>query len=107
LRITDQLLELGTIWARVSDRSLATLASKVANDSGLFVRLSGGKEVNTGTFEKFLHFFRDEANWPDGTVPQAAAALLVNFENIAVGGASSTVKVGENSSGVPAQGVAA
>lgn len=92
MRITDHLLELGTIWARVSDRSLATLASKVANDSGLFGRLAGGKEVNTGTFEKFLHFFRNGDNWPDQRVPQDAVDLLDNFENIAVEAAASTGK---------------
>jgi hypothetical protein len=93
LRITDHLLELGTIWARVSDRSLATLASKVANDSGLFVRLASGKEVNTGTFEKFLNFFRNGDNWPDQRVPQDAIDLLDNFENIAVEAAASTGQI--------------
>ena len=93
--MTDQLLRLGTIWSEVSERSLATLGSKVANESGLFARLADGKDCNTGTIEKFLSFFRDGANWPAGRVPQDACDLLDNFENIAVEASASTGKSGD------------
>lgn len=91
----DQLMRLASIWAETNDRSLARLATLVANDGSLFTRLDAGGRLTTETFEKFLLFFRDGANWPDERVPQEAADLLDNFENIAVETAASTGKAAE------------
>lgn len=83
MRMTDQLLQLATIWGDVSRRSLSRLATRVQNDGRFFDRLQETGTCTTKTFEKFLTFFRDAGNWPDNIIPQAALELLDNFENIA------------------------
>jgi hypothetical protein len=83
MRMTEQLIALGECWSDASKRSLSRLATRVQNDSKFFDRLAQTGTCTTATFEKFLTFFRDAANWPDAVIPQAAAELLDNFENIA------------------------
>lgn len=95
--MVDQLVRLAEIWAEVNDRSVARLATLVANDGGLFPRLAKGGRLTTDTLEKFLRFFRDGANWPDGCIPQDAADLLDNFANIAAEAAASTGQADEMS----------
>lgn len=95
MRIADQLCDLADIWSASTGRSAARLATIVLNRGHFFDALRRGGDCGTDTFTKFLHFFRDAANWPDGVVPPDAAALLDNFENIAVGGAQSTGKLGD------------
>lgn len=97
MRIANQLLRLATIWSVATSRSRATLSSKVAQDSALFERLERGGRLTTETFERFLPFFRDGANWPHGHIPQDAADLLDNFENIATDAAASTGQKDETS----------
>jgi len=88
----DQLQRLAEIWVRVSERSLSRLATIVVNRGHFFDSLQGGGDCGTETFEKFLSFFRNGDNWPAGRVPQDAADLLDNFENIAVEAGASTGK---------------
>ncbi len=88
----EQLVQLAAIWSRANDRSLSRLATIVLNRGHFFESLDRGGDCGTETFEKFLLFFRDGANWPDQRVPQDAADLLDNFENIAVEAAASTGK---------------
>lgn len=83
MRMTDQLHAIASIWAGLSKQSLSTLGSKLQNDSRFFARLSNEGSCTTRSFEKFLSFFRDASNWPDAMIPQGAAELLDNFENIA------------------------
>lgn len=94
----DQLVQLSTIWSETNDRSLARLATIVANEGGLFNRLARGGRLTTETFELFLSFFRDGDNWKGGHIPAAAVDLLDNFENIATEAGASTVKVAADSS---------
>jgi hypothetical protein len=81
--MTEQLHLIATLWAGLSGQSLATLGSKQQGDSRFFARIASDGSCTTRSFEKFLTFFRDAANWPDNVIPQAAADLLDNFENIA------------------------
>ncbi len=79
----DHLLTIAEIWCRATGRSLSALGNAVANDGKFFGRLERGTYPTVATFEKFLSFFRDGANWPDGRIPQPAGDLLDNFSNIA------------------------
>lgn len=88
----DQLLKLADVWAVANDRSMATLATQVAKDGDTFNRLKRGGRLTTELFERFLSFFRDGGNWKDGLIPDAAADLLDNFENIATDAAASSGK---------------
>lgn len=79
-----QLVRLGEIWSETNGRSLARLSTIVANNGQLFTQISKpGATCTVATYAKFLSFFRDGANWPDGRIPHAATELLDNFANIA------------------------
>lgn len=85
MRIKDQLIYLADQWAEANGKSIATLAKIVVSDNKFFVRISQpGKDLHTETFEKFLSFFRDGANWPDGRISEPACELLDNFSTIAL-----------------------
>jgi hypothetical protein len=83
LRMTHQIHAVATVWAAQSVRSLATLGTKLTNDSRIFDKLAANGTCTTKTFEKLLSYFRNPMNWPDRVIPADAAALLENFENIA------------------------
>ena len=97
MNIKLQLIQLGRIWTEANGRSLSRLATIVINRGHFFVSLESDGKLTTDTFEKFLRFFRDGANWPDGCIPQGAADLLDNFANIAVEAAASTGQADEMS----------
>lgn len=81
----DQLVHLATIWADANSRSRSRLATLVVNDGKFFDKVEmQGAGCTVATFEKFLLFFRDGANWPEGRIPEAACDLLDNFSNIAL-----------------------
>lgn len=103
MRITDQLVELGEVWTRATGLSLGRLGTIVVNRGHFFDGLQRGGDCGTDTFIKFLHFFRSGDNWPGGQVPADAAALLDNFENIAVATDAATGKIDN----LPPAGVAA
>ncbi len=85
MRMIDQLVHLATIWADANSRSRSRLATLVVNDGKFFDKIEmQGAGCTVATFEKFLLFFRDGANWPDGRIPEAACDLLDNFSNIAL-----------------------
>lgn len=90
MRLVDHLQELARLWGEASGRSLSRLATRVVNDGDFFRRLDRGGGFKDATFEKFLGFFRDGANWPDNVIPLAAVELLDRLENIAVEGEAAT-----------------
>lgn len=89
MRLIDQLQAMANIWAETNERSLSRLATIVVNDGHFFERIGRKRDCNTQTFEKFLIFFRVPGNWPDDSIPHAAAGLLDNFANIAMEAAAS------------------
>lgn len=102
MRMKEQLLRMADLWSQADGRSIARLATIVVRDGKFFDRIGRvGKDLQTETFEKFLSFFRDGANWPDGRIPQAACDLLDNFANIATGSAASTDNDAANIDGSP------
>ena len=77
MTLTDYLSRLADEWCAATGRSLVALGTQVVNDGKFFtVRLANGTAPSTRTFERFLVFFRDGANWPDNVIPLAAADLL-------------------------------
>ena len=107
MKLEEYLIRLGEIWCRETKLEETTLGGRLANDGKLFGRLRGGGGVNTKRFQDFLHFFRNGDNWPEQRVPQEAADLLDNFENIAVEAAASTGKAdalsGDDADDLPAE----
>lgn len=97
MKLEDYLIRLGEIWCRESGLEETTLGGRLANDGKLYRRLRDGGGVNTRRFQDFLQWFRDGASWPDGRVPQDAADLLDNLENIAVEAAASTGNIAADS----------
>jgi hypothetical protein len=83
MQLTTYLQLLADQWTFANDRTLVALGTVVVNDGKFFARIAAGTEPRTGTFEKFLGFFRDGANWPDGRIPQAAVDLLDGLDAIA------------------------
>jgi hypothetical protein len=92
MTLIDRLLQLSRLWCAAQDRSASRLATIVANDGKLLGRLEEGKTCTIETFEKFLIFFRESGNWPEGSIPADAAALLDEVEMIAAGGEASVGK---------------
>lgn len=82
MTLIDRLTRLAELWSAASGKSLSRLATRVANDGKLFQRIGGGAAVTTPTFERFLQFFRDTANWPDAGMPDEAAELLDELKAI-------------------------
>lgn len=77
LTLLERLKALAAEWERQSGRSKARLATIVVNDGGFFVRIDQPKASCTvATFERFVGFFRDPANWPSGPVPELVNQLL-------------------------------
>lgn len=82
--LEQYLLELMRIWAATTGGAVTTLGARLANDGKLYGRLAAGRSITTSLFQSSLSFFRDGANWPDGSVPETACDLLENFSNIAL-----------------------
>lgn len=57
-------------------RSLARVATIVVNNGAFFTRLRDGKPFLVHNLERFASWFRDPANWPNQSIPHAAAAAL-------------------------------
>ncbi len=85
MQLTTYLQLLADQWTAATDRTLVALGTVVVNDGKFFARIVAGTEPRTGTFEKFLGFFRDGGNWPDGRIPQTAVDLLDGLDAIATG----------------------
>ena len=106
MRINEQVERLADIWAEASGRSKSRLATIVVNRGHFFESMRGKATYSIEAFEKFLSFFRNGDNWPEGHIPEQAVQLLDNFENIATEAAPSTRQIDEASPD-PATGAAA
>ena len=60
-------------------KSLARVATIVANNGAFFRRLREGKPFLVHNLERFNSWFQDPRNWPDGRVPDAAAQALASM----------------------------
>lgn len=60
-------------------RSLARIATIVTNNGSFFVRVASGKTFSVANLEKVAAWFRDPANWPNGSIPHAAAIALASI----------------------------
>lgn len=85
MRFIDQLIQLADIWCAANSRSRSRLSTIVVNSGRFFSLIERpGATCTIAIFEKFLCFFRDGANWPDGRIPEPACELLDNFSTIAL-----------------------
>ena len=62
--LRTQLLETAEAYCSVKSISLSTLSHKIVNDGKVLPRVKAGRDIHTGTFEKFMDWFY--ANWPRG-----------------------------------------
>jgi hypothetical protein len=84
MTLIERLLELTTIWSAASGKSPATLSTRVVNDGKFFARIEQSRTCSVASWEQFLGFFRDSANWPNDTIPPDAAELLGDLDAIAL-----------------------
>ena len=77
------LLELGreyeTSAKRLKGRSLARVATIVANRGSFFDALESGSTCSLRNFARFVDFFQDRTNWPGEHIPPKAVALLTTI----------------------------
>lgn len=59
-------------------KSLARVATIVANRGSFFDAIEGGATCTVRNFEMFALYFADASNWPNGCVPEVAAAALAS-----------------------------
>lgn len=77
MTLVERLEECANVWARLSGRSLARLATIVMNDGKFFARLGQpNATTSAATLERFARYLGDSSNWPDGTVPSEVIAFL-------------------------------
>ena len=65
--------------ARWGGRSLSRVATIVVNSGTFFSRLRDGKTFSVANLEKFAGWFREPGNWPDSSIPHAAATALASI----------------------------
>ena len=76
MTLNERIVFLGDRWATATNRSVATLGSKLVNDSKIIDRLRGGAACTTTTADRFFGFFRDAVNWPGSIVPTDVSEQL-------------------------------
>jgi hypothetical protein len=59
-------------------KSLARVATIVANRGSFFDALEGGATCTVRNFEQFARYFAEPSNWPNASVPSIAAAALAS-----------------------------
>lgn len=104
MRLEDHLLALVAIWERATDRSRSRLATIVVSQGAFFTRIEKGGSFTVASFEKFLTYFRDPANWPGDTIPGDAADLLAALPGA---GCEAVSAVGDDLGAVHAADIAA
>ena len=74
------LLQVADAYQAAVDReggkSLARVATIVANRGSFFERMKDGGGVSARNLDKFADWFRTPSNWPGETIPQEAADAL-------------------------------
>lgn len=60
-------------------KSLARVATIVANRGSFFDALEQGATCSVRNFEKFVEHFQDPANWPDGVISERASSALASI----------------------------
>ncbi len=90
MQLSEYIDQLADAWCRTTGRTPVALGGTVVNDGKFMARMRAGGRLTTETFEAFLAFFRDGANWPDNLIPCDAADLLDRLENIATEERAST-----------------
>lgn len=73
--LPDRLRRAAQIWADAQGASLSRLGGKVLNDTSFFSRRAA-QNPTTVTLERFARFLGDEAEWPEGEVPQEVRAFI-------------------------------
>lgn len=83
LHLEKTLLQVADLYsAAVNERggkSLARVATIVANRGSFFDPLREGKTCTVSNFERFVLYFRDPAHWPDAVIPAEASAILAGI----------------------------
>ena len=76
ITLVEHLLQCANGWASAQQSTLANLGRRVVRDTSFFTRLEKpGSSTTAATLEKFAGFLCNPANWPDGEVPEEAAAF--------------------------------
>lgn len=86
MTLIERLQKLTETWCAATGKSAATLSSKVVNDGKFFARIDSSRTCSVASWERFLAYFREPANWPDVFIPADAAALLAELDPIATPG---------------------
>lgn len=97
MRLEEYIKQLADRWALANGRTLSALGGLVAKDGKFFSRIEAGGRITTAKFEDCLSFFRDPANWPDNSIPETAAHLLEQLDNISTGEVPSSGKAQQTS----------
>lgn len=109
MSLIDHLQSIASAWSEQTGRSLARLSTIVLNDGKFFDRLAAGKTCTVDSYERFVGWLADPANWPDAMIPDHVRPLLpvVDTDNSKESGrlasASDTGDTDSVSSGVPTQ----
>lgn len=74
--------------ARWGGKSLSRVATIVVNSGTFFSRLREGKTFSVANLEKFATWFRQPSNWPDRSIPHAAATALASIGRPPLGAVS-------------------
>lgn len=90
----SRLVTIAQHYAAARGLSMARVATLVANNGNFFIRLAGGGDVVTGTYNRVLDFFADPANWPDALIPDHVRPLLPVADTTADGAAASPENAG-------------
>ncbi|MBA15542.1 MAG: hypothetical protein CMN73_04215 [Sphingomonas sp.] len=76
MTLIEHLQALASLWSETTGRSTARLATMVVNDGKFFVRLANGGSPTVATFDRFIAWLRDDANWPGQSIPAEAVRYL-------------------------------
>lgn len=76
MSLIDHLQSIASAWSEQTGRSLARLSTIVLNDGKFFDRLAAGKTCTVDSYERFVGWLADPANWPDAMIPDHVRPLL-------------------------------
>ena len=64
---------------RLGGKSLSRVATIVASSGAFFKRVRAGRPFSVENLDRFNDWFRRPSNWPNCTIPEAAAAALASM----------------------------